>query len=545
MPPPKQAQTACNEASVVLALLAIKNNTVQSARQAASAYNIPNSTLHYRRAGRPARRDCQPKSKKLTKLEEEVIVVHILELDSRGFAPTLSAVRDMANRLLTARDAGHIGIKWPNNFVKRQPELRVRLTRQQDRQRVLCEDPRVISPWFELVQRTREKYGILDEDIYNFDETGFMMGMISAQSVVTGSERRYRPKGIQPGNREWTTVIQGINAYGWAIPPFIVFAAKYHLHAWYEGNDIPQDWPIAVSEKGWTTNEIGVQWLEHFNAYTQGCTVGAYRLLIIDGHESHNSLTFQDLCKESKIITLCMPPHSSHLLQPLDVGCFSPLKRAYGDEISSLARNHINHIDKITFLPAFRRAFNQSITEINIRASFRGAGVVPYNPEAVLSKLDVKLRTPTPALPEATQWEAKTPSNARELEAQSALISSRIRRHKSSSPASIIHAMNQLNKGASAMAHRIALLEGEVKSLKKANYAATQRRQRSRKRIQLQGTLTKAQAADIIAQKGVDEQLNEETREGESRVSGSRQARARCRRCRGQGHNSRTCKTAV
>jgi hypothetical protein len=52
-----------------------------------------------------------------------------------------------------------------------------------------------------------------------------------------------------------------------------------------------------------------------------------------------------------------MPPHSSHLLQPLDVGCFSPLKRAYGSQIESLIRSHINHITKLEFLPAFKAAF--------------------------------------------------------------------------------------------------------------------------------------------------------------------------------------------
>ncbi|OCK92739.1 CENP-B protein [Cenococcum geophilum 1.58] len=52
-----------------------------------------------------------------------------------------------------------------------------------------------------------------------------------------------------------------------------------------------------------------------------------------------------------------MPPHSSHLLQPLDVGCFSPLKRVYRNQIGSLIRNHINHIIKLKFLPAFRAAY--------------------------------------------------------------------------------------------------------------------------------------------------------------------------------------------
>ena len=72
-------------------------------------YNVPRSTLHSRRAGIAAQRDCKPKSKKLTKLEKEVIVRHILELDSRGFAPTLDTVRGMADKLLTERSTGKVG----------------------------------------------------------------------------------------------------------------------------------------------------------------------------------------------------------------------------------------------------------------------------------------------------------------------------------------------------------------------------------------------------------------------------------------------------
>ena len=90
-----------------------------------------------------------------------------------------------------------------------------------------------------------------------------------------------------------------------------------------------------------------------------------------------------------------MPPHSSHLLQPLDVGCFSPLKRAYSRKVESLIRNHINHITKLEFLPAFKTAFDRSFTPANIRSAFQGAGLVPLQPDAVLSKLDIKLRTPT------------------------------------------------------------------------------------------------------------------------------------------------------
>jgi hypothetical protein len=89
----------------------------------------------------------------------------------------------------------------------------------------------LIRSWFELVEQTKAKYGICDEDVYNFDEAGFTMGKITTQLVVTGLERRGRPKAVQLGNREWTTVIQGINATGWAIPLFLIFTKG-------EGGDI-------------------------------------------------------------------------------------------------------------------------------------------------------------------------------------------------------------------------------------------------------------------------------------------------------------------
>jgi hypothetical protein len=159
-----------------------------------------------------------------------------------------------------------------------------------------------------------------------------------------------------------------------------------------------------------------------------------------------------------------MPSHSSHLLQPLDVGCFSPLKRAYGREINSLIRNHINHITKLEFLPAFKAAYTQAFTTENIRASFQGAGLVPLKPEAVLSKLNIRLRTPPVAQPEAV-WESRTPSNARELEAQSTLVRERIQRRQGSTPTSIIESLSRLTKGAEMMMHSAVLLRDQVSAL--------------------------------------------------------------------------------
>jgi len=57
---------------------------------------------------------------------------------------------------------------------------------------------------------------------------------------------------------------------------------------------------------------------------------------------------------------------------------------------------YINYVSKLEFLCSFRKAFFASLTEKNIRGGFVGAGLVPYDLERVLSKLDIKLRTLTP-----------------------------------------------------------------------------------------------------------------------------------------------------
>jgi hypothetical protein len=97
-----------NEADIRLALLSINTKQLQSNRRAAAIYNVSERTIRRRRAGVPARRNCQHNSKKLTQVEEEVIVTHILDLDQRGFAPALSAVRDMADKLLAGRSGGRV-----------------------------------------------------------------------------------------------------------------------------------------------------------------------------------------------------------------------------------------------------------------------------------------------------------------------------------------------------------------------------------------------------------------------------------------------------
>lgn len=96
-----------------------------------------------------------------------------------GFAPTLVAVHAMADKLLAACGRDPVGVHWPRNFVNQTDSLVMHFNRAYNRQRVLCKDPKVISSWFELVEETKAKYGIIDDDVFNFNEAGFMMGIIT------------------------------------------------------------------------------------------------------------------------------------------------------------------------------------------------------------------------------------------------------------------------------------------------------------------------------------------------------------------------------
>ena len=139
------------------------------------------------------------------------------------------------------------------------------------------------------------------------------------------------------------------------LQPFTIFKAKVAIASWFD--NLPKDWRIEVSANGWTSDKIGLRWLQKlFIPSTNSRVRGRFRLLILDGHGSHLTPQFDRICAENDIIPLCMPPHASHLLQPLDVGCFAVVKRAYGRFVSDLARQGYNHIDKYDFLDDYQRA---------------------------------------------------------------------------------------------------------------------------------------------------------------------------------------------
>ncbi|RFU25712.1 hypothetical protein B7463_g10623, partial [Scytalidium lignicola] len=120
--------------------------------------------------------------------------------------PRPSQVQAMAYTLISKQGESTspslIGKNWVQRFLGRYAELTTKYIRKYNYQRAKCEDPKLIQQWFNQFLETKLQYGILDEDIYNFDETGFAMSIIAITKVVTASEYFGKPPLLQPGNRE-------------------------------------------------------------------------------------------------------------------------------------------------------------------------------------------------------------------------------------------------------------------------------------------------------------------------------------------------------
>ena len=148
----------------------------------------------------------------------------------------------MANILLLAQGLTNIqptGKDWVSNFIKHHDEIKAAYSQHYHYQCAKCEDPKIIKEWFNLVQITIMQYGIAYEDIYNFDETGYAMGLISTTKVVTKSEMYGQYQVIQPGNLEWVTSIECVNSMGWVLPPCIIFKGSVHIKGWYQDSKLP------------------------------------------------------------------------------------------------------------------------------------------------------------------------------------------------------------------------------------------------------------------------------------------------------------------
>ena len=189
------------------------------------------------------------------------------------------------------------------------------------------------------------------------------------------------------------TLVACVQATGSYIPPLLIYQGQSHdlLDTWVQDVNDTEAY-FAASEKGWTNNNLGLQWLEKvFNKFTKSQVGRSHRcLLLVDGHSSHVNLSFLEYADANGIIILVLPPHTTHQLQPLDVGLFSPLAQHYSHELDAVMRNSlgITSITKHIFWPIFYSAWQKSFMTENVQSAFEATGIFPLNPSRVLGVLN-------------------------------------------------------------------------------------------------------------------------------------------------------------
>ena len=118
---------------------------------------------------------------------------------------------------------------------------------------------------------------------------------------------------------------EAISGDGTVLPPMVILSGVLHQRQWNTSTNLPDDTLIALSDTGYSNDDISLGWLAHFELFTSRRKTGAYRLLLLDGYGSHCTKQFIGYCDRYSIIPFCFPPHTTHLLRPLDV-VFQPYK---------------------------------------------------------------------------------------------------------------------------------------------------------------------------------------------------------------------------
>jgi hypothetical protein len=134
--------------------------------------------------------------------------------------------------------------------------------------------------------------------------------------------------------------------------------------------------------------KLVLEWIKNFDKYTKDkVEEGEYRLLLVDGHNSHYTVAFLLYAREHLIVVFCYIPHSTHIFQGLDVVIFSPLKKFIGEERDTWLHEHGAAMDKNNFLAIYGRAHIRALTPDNIKAAFKKTGIWPFNPDVVTTEM--------------------------------------------------------------------------------------------------------------------------------------------------------------
>jgi hypothetical protein len=358
-----------------------------SLRKAAQIFDVAHTSISRRQLGHVnSQEQWAAQRQLLTPIEEETLTKWALQYHAWGLPLQISHLKQFALEILLKRKTPHphIGKHWHLQFLNRNPRLKVKLSSPLDRSRMSACTPKNLKDFYDLYHEIITTHQIQAENTWNMDEKGTLMGCMTREFILIPKEER-NAFIRQDGKREWVSSLESISAAGKFISTFLIIKACHLREDFFKCDS---EMTIHTSVKGWTSNEIALTWLKyHFEPQTRPSDLTAYRLLIVDGHDSHCSIEFIEFCCNHKICLLILPAHTTHILQPLDVGVFGPLSRAYTQILDRHNRWDGRWIDKASFIEYYSEARKTALTYANITSAFEATGIHPFMPSKPLEKL--------------------------------------------------------------------------------------------------------------------------------------------------------------
>ncbi|EJF57418.1 DDE-domain-containing protein [Dichomitus squalens LYAD-421 SS1] len=287
---------------------------------------------------------------------------------------------------------------WIAAFAHRHPEeVRFRGTSALDPKRAQCFNPGTVKDHFEKFGEICGNYRV----ILNFDETGRQKGGGRKRTgkkyfTATGDRTKYKAR---DASLELITIIEACCNDGSMIDPGFIFAGNVTWTTeWFEGQENRRI-SIGLTSNGWTNDEQCLYWFENVfvpQARAKTLSEDERVLLIFDGHHSHLTDAFIDLGTQYGIDFYLLPSHTTHKLQPLDVGCFGPMQREWLTCCEKLVESG-NEVQHGQFVAEYLKVRDASVTPEVVKAAWRKTGLSPFNPN-VFSELDF-----APSRPYSTQ----------------------------------------------------------------------------------------------------------------------------------------------
>ena len=346
----------------------------------AREHGVPRTTLQDRILGK-VKHGAKPGPAPYMTPEEKETVEFLLLTSKAGYPKTRGDISRIAENV--ARDKGmlkgvNISHGWVDNFMKRHPELALRKGDATAEVRMNSVTTENMKSYYDLLEEILEKHNLKTSpgQIYNVDETGMSLDQKPPKVVVKKGQKKVRYR--TSGNKSQITVIGCVSAAGQALPPFIIFEGKYLNTDWFKGEVPGSDY--ATSPKGWVDTEVFHGWFKkHFLKHAVSVRP---LLLLLDGHSSHYQTELIKLARKEDIVTFCLPPHTTHVSQPLDVSVYSPLKSHWRAACHQyIQKNPGKVVTKYQFNTLLHEAWMQTMKPSSICAGFRGCGVYPFNPK--------------------------------------------------------------------------------------------------------------------------------------------------------------------